>query len=47
MILLVNLSICNNHVSINAEDKTVSNEANCFGLMNDDLQKIDSGTNII
>jgi len=48
MILLVNLSICSNVISINAEHKIVSNEVNCFEMINDDgLQKIDSGTIII
>jgi len=47
MILLDNLSICSNAISIiNAEDKLVSNEVNCFGMINDGLQKIDSGTSI-
>jgi len=44
MILLVNLSICSNAISINAEDDVVSNEVNCFEMINDGLQKIDSGT---
>lgn len=42
MILLVSLSIFNNNITINAEDKRLSNEVNCFGM--NDLQKIDSGT---
>jgi len=44
MILLVNLSTCSNAISINAEEEIVSNEVNCFGMINDGLQKIDSGT---
>lgn len=44
MILLVNLSICSNAISINAENQIESKEVNCFGMINDGMQKIDSGT---
>lgn len=42
MIVLVNLSICNNPISNNTEDKSILNEVNCFEMMNDNLQEIDS-----